>query len=122
MVATVKLYGALTCGLATVSCPPPLKNRDLVLLRSWLDTGAEYYVLTHSVSHDLYPPRKGFVRALNYLAGRPPGGLITSPGTCSWAAAGVSITSIDTLPKSLSVIACFKLAVTGDCIRSHALQ
>jgi len=52
-----------------VSCPAPLRNRDLILQRSWLDTGREFYLLTHSVSHQLYPPRKGYVRALNYLTG-----------------------------------------------------
>ncbi|XP_043233063.1 START domain-containing protein 10-like [Amphibalanus amphitrite] len=52
-----------------VSCVPPLRNRDMVVLRSWLDTGREYYILSHSVSHQSYPPRQGFVRALSHLAG-----------------------------------------------------
>ncbi|XP_037088066.1 START domain-containing protein 10-like [Pollicipes pollicipes] len=52
-----------------MACPSPLCNRDLVVLRSWLDTGREYYSLGHSVSHQQFPPRKGFVRALNYLSG-----------------------------------------------------
>lgn len=52
-----------------VSCVPPLRNRDMVVLRSWLDTGREYYILSHSVSHQRYPPRQGFVRALSHLAG-----------------------------------------------------
>ena len=41
----------------------------MVVLRSWLDTGREYYILSHSVSHQRYPPRQGFVRALSHLAG-----------------------------------------------------
>lgn len=48
----------------SVSCPPPLKPRDFVLLRSWLDTGpsGEQMLLSRSVPHKDYPPRKGFVR------------------------------------------------------------
>ena len=53
----------------SVSCVPPLRNRDMVVQRSWLDTGREYYILSHSVSHQRYPPRQGFVRALSHLAG-----------------------------------------------------
>ena len=52
-----------------MSCVPPLRNRDMVVLRSWLDPGREYYILSHSVSHQRYPPRQGFVRALSHLAG-----------------------------------------------------
>ena len=35
----------------TVKSPKPLKNRDFVLQRSWLDMGDQFYIVNHSVNH-----------------------------------------------------------------------
>lgn len=57
--------------LFKVSCPPPLKPRDFVLLRSWLDTGplGEQMLISRSVTHHDWPPRKGYIRATSHLTG-----------------------------------------------------
>jgi hypothetical protein len=49
-------------GYYALSCPAPVKNRDFVLQRSWLDLGDEKLILNHSINHKDYPPRKGFIR------------------------------------------------------------
>ncbi|EDM18288.1 START domain containing 10, isoform CRA_a [Rattus norvegicus] len=36
-------------------CPKPLKNRDVITLRSWLPMGADYIIMNYSVKH----PGKG---------------------------------------------------------------
>uniref|UniRef100_T1IMT8 START domain-containing protein 10 n=1 Tax=Strigamia maritima TaxID=126957 RepID=T1IMT8_STRMM len=56
-------------GYYAMNCPSPLKKRDFVVQRSWLDTGKEYLLLNHSVYHNTIPPKKGFIRAISYLTG-----------------------------------------------------
>ncbi|XP_018329424.1 START domain-containing protein 10 isoform X2 [Agrilus planipennis] len=56
-------------GYYAMSCPTPMKNRDFVLQRSWLDMGDEKMILNHSIYHKSYPPRKGYVRAISHLTG-----------------------------------------------------
>ncbi|XP_026874369.2 START domain containing 14 [Electrophorus electricus] len=61
-------------------CPKPLKNRDVVTLRSWEASEDEYVIVNYSVKHPKYPPRKGLVRAVSILTGylvKP-----TGPNSC----------------------------------------
>ncbi|KAL2077222.1 hypothetical protein ACEWY4_026726 [Coilia grayii] len=50
-------------------CPKPLKNRDVVTLRSWQVNDVEYMIVNYSVKHPAYPPRKDLVRAVSVLTG-----------------------------------------------------
>ncbi|KAK2170490.1 hypothetical protein NP493_1150g00041 [Ridgeia piscesae] len=56
-------------GYYALKAPKPLKNRDLVLIRSWLDRGTEYYVMNRSINHRSEPPRKTCIRAISYITG-----------------------------------------------------
>ncbi|CRK94389.1 CLUMA_CG007896, isoform B [Clunio marinus] len=58
-------------GYYAMSCPPPLKPRDFVLQRSWLDTGpnGEQMLLSRSIPHKDFPPKKGYVRAITHITG-----------------------------------------------------
>ncbi|GLD74942.1 PCTP-like protein [Lates japonicus] len=50
-------------------CPKPIKNRDVVTLRSWQVTDDEYIIMNFSVKHPKYPPRSDLVRAISILTG-----------------------------------------------------
>lgn len=50
-------------------CPKPLKNRDVITLRSWLPMGLDYIIMNYSVKHAKYPPRKDMVRAVSIQTG-----------------------------------------------------
>lgn len=41
----------LTSLWLSVKTPKPLKKRDFVTQRSWLDLGSEYFIINHSVNH-----------------------------------------------------------------------
>ncbi|XP_033743458.1 START domain-containing protein 10-like [Pecten maximus] len=56
-------------GYYAMKCPSPLKNRDFVTQRSWLDLGSEFCILNHSVNHASVPARKGFIRGVSYITG-----------------------------------------------------
>lgn len=50
-------------------CPKPIKNRDVVTLRSWKKNDDEYIVVNFSVKHPKYPPRSDLVRAISIQTG-----------------------------------------------------
>ncbi|XP_060590740.1 START domain-containing protein 10-like [Ruditapes philippinarum] len=56
-------------GYYALKSPPPLRNRDFVTQRSWLDMGKEKWIINHSVNHESVPPRKGYIRGISYLTG-----------------------------------------------------
>ncbi|XP_019940412.1 START domain containing 14 [Paralichthys olivaceus] len=61
-------------------CPNPIKNRDVVTLRSWQVKDDEYIIVNFSVKHPKYPPRSDLVRAISILTGyyiKP-----TGPNSC----------------------------------------
>ncbi|KAJ3590306.1 hypothetical protein NHX12_008259 [Muraenolepis orangiensis] len=46
-------------------CPKPLRNRDVVTLRSWLPIGKDYIIMNYSK----FPPKKDMVRAVSIQTG-----------------------------------------------------
>ncbi|XP_042275381.1 START domain containing 14 [Thunnus maccoyii] len=63
-------------------CPKPIKNRDVVTLRSWQVTDDEYIIVNFSVKHPKHPPRSDLVRAISILTGyyiKP-----TGPNSCTF--------------------------------------
>ncbi|TNN50816.1 PCTP-like protein [Liparis tanakae] len=63
-------------------CTKPIKNRDVVSLRSWQVTDDEYIIINFSVKHPKYPPRSDLVRAISILTGyfvKP-----TGPNSCTF--------------------------------------
>ncbi|ELU12780.1 hypothetical protein CAPTEDRAFT_102229 [Capitella teleta] len=49
--------------------PKPLKARDFVTLRSWLDMMNEKIIINHSVNHESVPVKKNCVRGISYMTG-----------------------------------------------------
>ncbi|KAL8604045.1 hypothetical protein ACOMHN_024870 [Nucella lapillus] len=56
-------------GYYAIKTPPPLKNRDFVTQRSWLDVGHEKIIFNHSVNHAKQPVKKGVIRGISFLTG-----------------------------------------------------
>ncbi|XP_023650775.1 START domain containing 14 [Paramormyrops kingsleyae] len=61
-------------------CPKPLKNRDVVTLRSWRVKDDEYLIINYSVMHPKYPPRTDLVRAVSIITGYML--KVTGPNSC----------------------------------------
>ncbi|GMT20331.1 hypothetical protein PFISCL1PPCAC_11628, partial [Pristionchus fissidentatus] len=56
-------------GYYAIRSVTPVRPRDFVLQRSWLDSGKEKLLCSHSVCHDDYPPMAGHIRATTFLSG-----------------------------------------------------
>lgn len=56
-------------GYYSWKCPKPLRNRDVITLRSWLPIGRDYIIMNYSVKHAKYPPKKDMVRAVSLQTG-----------------------------------------------------
>lgn len=54
-------------GYYCAKSPKPVRNRDFVVQRSWLDNGAEKVIFSHTINHAKIPPVKNRVRGLTYL-------------------------------------------------------
>ncbi|XP_028316008.1 START domain containing 14 [Gouania willdenowi] len=64
-----KLSNNADVGYYSWRCPPPIKNRDVVTLRSWQVKDDEYIIINFSVKHPKHPPNKLNVRAISLLTG-----------------------------------------------------
>ncbi|AWO99154.1 putative PCTP-like protein [Scophthalmus maximus] len=56
-------------GYYSWKCPKPVRNRDVITLRSWLPIGKDYIIMNYSVKHVKYPPKKDMVRAVSIQTG-----------------------------------------------------
>ncbi|XP_074529806.1 START domain containing 14 [Halichoeres trimaculatus] len=75
-----KLSANADVGYYSWRCPAPIRNRDVVSLRSWRVMDDEYIIINFSVKHPDHPPRCNFVRAISILTGyyiKP-----TGPNSC----------------------------------------
>jgi hypothetical protein len=56
-------------GYFSLKCPKPLKNRDFVTQRCFLDygKGQDKIIYNHSINHAKFPPTKSIVRGLSYI-------------------------------------------------------
>ncbi|XP_013860577.1 START domain containing 14 [Austrofundulus limnaeus] len=64
-----KLSDNADVGYYSWLCPKPIKNRDVVTLRSWKVTDDEYIIVNFSVKHPKYPPVSHLVRAVSIQTG-----------------------------------------------------
>ncbi|CAI4230445.1 unnamed protein product [Auanema sp. JU1783] len=56
-------------GYYAVNSIPPIRPRDFVMQRSWLDMGDEQLICSHSVCHEDFPPNKAYIRGTVLLSG-----------------------------------------------------
>ncbi|XP_068596367.1 START domain containing 14 [Brachionichthys hirsutus] len=64
-----RLSDTADVGYYAWKCPSPIKNRDVVTLRSWQKTDEEYIIVNFSVKHSKHPPKTDLVRAVSILTG-----------------------------------------------------
>ncbi|XP_061786588.1 START domain containing 14 isoform X3 [Nerophis lumbriciformis] len=77
-----RLSACADLGYYSWSCPRPIKNRDVVTLRSWRVADDEYIIINFSVKHPKFPPSSDLVRAISILTGyyiKP-----TGPNSCTF--------------------------------------
>lgn len=56
-------------GYYSARSPTPLRNRDFVTQRSWLENNGEYLIMNHSVNHAAAPLYKKFIRGISHVTG-----------------------------------------------------